>query len=311
MDSVDQGQTPSPEATPIPADAPSSTPAATEPTAGPREGAVYSNALPDALVAPQRDAPSTEAETKEDVPAWQRALDELPEDKLEEVLKTHPKLRSAHQRLKDPEISRAEQRAAEAAQRRWEAEQRANYERQMAAAEQARLDSLPDEELGREIRQNSVVQKYLTQAQQEAEAKYHAATWYEIAPDLDPEVLSSLAQDLADQKFQTGGQLWKELLRREGEARSRKVAAEAVDAEVEKRLPARVEEEVRRRLAHLRLGEQAPDVDGVQAAPGVRVFYEDDIANMGVEEYQKVRDEVQQAIAQGRFLKRRRNGVRT
>ncbi len=212
---------------------------------------------PDVLPLEETPSPSPVVETPPDAvtPDWRTLLDTVDPDELFQ----HPKIRSTHQSRKDRELhqvrEQVRQEFAAQEQARYNAWQRENEERQ--------LESLPDEELGRELRVRRERDKDQMAMQQREQA-------------IRDDALRGYYEEGYQKVFsRVGSEIWNNIVSRAGQGEFNtydEVVAAAIDLKAqelaEDRATPRAQELAERRLADVHLQEPVPDLGGVTGSTG-------------------------------------------
>lgn len=210
----------------------------------------------------------SQAEPPADVPAWRKALEEDESLDPSDIL-NHPKIRSAYQSAKDREIAAVVQKELARRQGEWEARERERIAREAAEAERARLESLSDEEWGREVRSRHQLDEWQQRVERQALQRVYEQDYTALFAKMDAETIEEIKQ-----RAQQEG--WTEFAQIAGAAMdtwaSRKAAQQIAEVEkqIDQRAEAKAEELYKKRIAALHLNEPAPDRGTALTAAGQR-----------------------------------------
>ena len=221
-------------------------------------------------------AETTGPEKKPDALDWKALLETADPKELVAEIARHERFRPEFQSVKDREVaaSTARERA------RLEADV---AQREAAARERERLDSLSPEELGNEVRYKEQIEEYNQQVRREAMNQFMVDGYQRLYEQLGPDRWQLVAGAIQDGRLSGYG----EIVAYAADVLADTKFQATLDKELFKRVEERVQAELVKRNAQNHLAEPSPDTTRAVDVPGGRRYSRSEIENMPREMYLK------------------------
>jgi len=231
------------------------------------------------------------------------SLDDLEIDP--EELLSHPKFRPKFQSWKDREIERVAREREAAAKAAVEAEFRQREQeslaRQMAEAERQRLESLSDEELGRELREKDRAAQIQTQLREQVKTEFYQEAYPEVFQRVGSDVWDAIQSKARDGELSSYGDVVATAIDLKAQAVAREQIA-ALEKDIEKRAKALAETLYQQKLAELHLSEEAPLVSPPASVPDAPTYRRSQIKQMDPDDLVAELPHIREAFLAGRVI---------